>query len=123
LPLSAVCLLVAGVVAATLPTSEFTLEWRHSVEKTRWQERYRVDAQRLVLTSASIEALGAGMEPPRAARFANGRWTWAPMQPLDELRLTQSPYTAPYVICWIERCSALSTLIHENLQTVTVRAC
>ena len=93
------------------------------MEKTRWQERYRVYAQRLVLISAAIEALGAGMEPPPEARFADGRWTWAPMRLLDELHLTQSPYTAPYVIRWNERCGALSTLVHDNLQTVTVRAC
>ncbi len=38
-----ICILVAGVVRATLPGQEFTLAWDHSVQKTRWEERYRVD--------------------------------------------------------------------------------
>jgi len=61
---SGVCLIVAGVVAAALPTEEFTLAWTHSVEKTRWEETYRVDGDRLALIEARIQGMGAGMEPP-----------------------------------------------------------
>ena len=119
----AVCALAAGVVVATLPTSEFTIEWRHSVEKTRWEERYRIDGRQLVLVSASIEGMGAGMEPPVQARFADGRWTWEPMRPIAELRLMQSPYVPGYTICWNSRCQPLATLVSEPLGSVAFRAC
>jgi hypothetical protein len=121
--LSAVCWLVAGIVATKIHTSEFTLEWHHSVEKTRWEERYRVDGMNLLLISASIEAMGAGMEPPSDANFANGRWTWEPMRSLTELRLTESPYTRDYVVCWQKQCNPLSTIVHSGTGTVTVRPC
>jgi len=121
--LIAVCVLAAGVVVSTLPTTEFTVEWRHSVEKTRWEERYRADGRQLLLTSASIEAMGAGMEPPPEARFADGRWTWQPMHPLTELRLTRSPYAADYTICWSGSCRALSALTGETGNTVSFRPC
>jgi hypothetical protein len=121
--LIAVCVLAAGVVVAALPTTEFTVEWRHSVEKTRWQERYRVDGRQIVLTSASIEAMGAGMEPPPDARFANGRWTWEPMRSMTELRLTRSPYVDDYTICWNGVCRPLSALVGEKAEAASFRAC
>ena len=122
--MSAVCFLAAGIVAATLPAREFTLEWRHSVQKTQWEERYRVDGRRLTLLSASIEAMGAGMEPPSEARLEDGRWTWEPKRALEELRLTRSPYARDYTICWEQRCSTLSALMGAgNGSVVTVRAC
>ena len=122
--MSAVCLVAAGVVAATLPTREFTLEWQHSVEKTRWEERYRVDGRQLMLTEASIEAMGAGMDAPPEARLEDGRWTWEPKRALEELRLTRSPYAGDYTICWERRCRKLSALTRaSNDGVVTLRAC
>ena len=122
--MSAVCLLAAGIVAATLPAREFTLEWRHSVEKTQWEERYRVDGHHLMLLSASIEAMGAGMEPPSDAQLERGRWTWEPKRALEELRLTRSPYAHDYKICWQRRCSTLSALTGSSDESVvTVRPC
>ena len=73
--MNAVCLIVAGVVRATLPTDHYTLAWQHSVEKTRWEESYRIDGDRLRLTAARIQGLGAGMEPPRDAVLRGGWWT------------------------------------------------
>jgi hypothetical protein len=107
----AVCLIVAGVVRATLPTEQFTLSWTHSVEKTRWEETYRVDGDRLALIEARIQGMGAGMEPPADARFANGWWTWRPkMPPLPALDLSRSPYTRDYDICFASRCAELGAL-------------
>jgi hypothetical protein len=71
-----ICLVVAGVVRATLPDSGFTLAWEHSVQKTRWEERYRVDDGGLVLAEARVQGSGAGMEPPPGAVLRNGWWTW-----------------------------------------------
>ena len=53
-----ICLLVAGALRAILSEGEFTLEWRHSVEKTLWVEHYRADGATLVLDTASVEGTG-----------------------------------------------------------------
>jgi hypothetical protein len=109
--LNAVCIIVAGVVRASLPTTEFTLAWEHSVEKTRWEERYDSDGAKLRLSEARIQSFGAGMEPPSGARLVSGWWTWRPaLEPLPELRLTRSSYARDYRICWSGRCSTLSEL-------------
>jgi hypothetical protein len=67
--------------------------------------------------------MGAGMEPPPNAHFANGRWTWAPMRALSELRLTQSRYVGDYVICWSKQCSLLSSLLSNRAELVVARSC
>jgi hypothetical protein len=126
--LSAVCLIVAGVIATTLPTEQFTLAWTHSVAKTRWEETYRVDAgELLALVEARIQGLGAGMEPPPGARLVNGWWIWRPaVPPLPALQLARSPYTSDYDICFGSRCTELGTLIgstNVNADVVTVKPC
>lgn len=124
--MNAVCLLVAGVLRATLPTSEFTVGWNHSVEKTRWEERYRVAGARLALVEARIQGSGAGMEPAPDARLSDGWWAWRPaLAPLPELRLTLSPFTRDYDICWRGRCQALRGLVAVRATTavVVVRPC
>jgi hypothetical protein len=120
-----VCLLVAGVVRATLPAPDFTLAWTHSIEKTRWQERYRVEGDALVLVEARVEGTGAGMEPPPSARFADGAWTWRPRTSLPELRLTLSSYAADYTLCWREGCRPLGALVGSapDGSAVVVRPC
>jgi hypothetical protein len=121
----AICLLVAGVVRATLPTAEFKLTWEHSVEKTRWEERYRVDGDALVLVEARVQGLGAGMEPPSSATLTDGWWTWQPRTRLHTLRLTQSPYVADYALCWREQCSGLAALVGADREAsvVTISRC
>ncbi len=123
--MDALCLLVAGVVRATLPTSEFTLAWDHSVEKTRWEERYRVDGDGLLLVEARVQGIGAGMEPPRSATLAGGWWTWHPRTRIPTLRLTLSPYVADYTLCWRETCRALTALVgaRGGATVVTIERC
>ncbi len=125
--MSAVCLIVAGVVSATLPTEQFTLSWTHSVEKTRWEETYRVEGDRLALIEARIQGMGAGMEPPVGARFADGWWTWRPnVPPLPALELSRSPYTRDYDICFALRCGELGALtgaIDGSTSIVTAKPC
>ena len=109
---NAICLIVAGVIRATVPSPEFTLAWEHSVEKTRWEERYRIEGDRLALVEASVAGSGAGMEPAPGARFADGRWSWRPaLSPLPVLRLAASHYARDYELCWDGRCSRLDTLL------------
>jgi hypothetical protein len=109
---NAICLLVSGVVRATLPADEFTVDWEHSVEKTRWEETYRIDGDRLRLTGARIQGFGAGMEPPQGAILRGGWWTWTPaVEPIAALRLTQSTYTSDWTLCWKNGCRTLGALV------------
>ena len=123
--MTGVCFLVAGAAAGYLATAEFTLAWRHSVEHTRWEERYRIEGARLRLVEASVEGTGAGMEPPPGARLADGRWRWRPPASVhDELRLTTSGYTADYDVCVAQRCTPLASLVAPaHADVVVVRAC
>jgi hypothetical protein len=120
-----VCLLVAGIVRATLPSEEFTLAWEHSVQKTRWEERYRVEGNRLLLVEASVEGSGAGMEAPAGAVLHDGRWTWQPLSTHAELRLTRSTFTRDYTVCAQGMCADLGTRVGATSDgdVVTVRAC
>jgi len=107
---NSLCLFVAGALHATLPTADFTVGWVHSIEKTRWEERYRVAGTRLELVEARVRGSGAGMEPGPDARLVDGWWTWHPERRLDALRLTLSPYAGDYDLCWRGRCHTLRSL-------------
>ncbi len=100
--------MVAGVVRAALPSPAFSLEWMHSIEHTRWEEHYRVRGDRIEVTSARIEGMGAGMDPGPNARFDGSGWTWKPaLAPLAEFALTLSPYAEDYRLCAGARCRSL----------------
>lgn len=115
--LNAICLIALGAVRATLPASEFTLAWQHSVEKTRWEETYRIDGDRLLLTRARIQGFGAGMEPPEGAVLRGGWWTWTPPpRAIAALPLTQSTYTYDWTLCWKNRCRTLGSLVPSTAQ-------
>ena len=88
--LNVICLVVAGVVRATLPGPDFTLAWQHSVEKIRWEERYRLTGDQLTLYEARIEGNGAGMESPPGARLQGGQWVWQPT--IDARRTSPDPF-------------------------------
>jgi hypothetical protein len=124
--MSGICL-AAGVLAATLPLSAFTLAWTHSIEKIRWEEDYRVEAKHLVLQEARIRGSGAGMEPPAGARLdADGVWHYRPtLAPLERLRLSHSPYAGNYEICSRGECRSLAAILGKlpAFATVEVTAC
>ena len=123
---SGVCLLVAGVVRATLPGSEFSVAWEHSVEKIEWSERYHVEGDRLRIVEARIQGNGAGMQAPAGAMLADGVWSWQPAtQLLPELRLTYSTFTTDYRLCDAGRCRTLAEVAGPlaSGDVVTVRAC
>jgi hypothetical protein len=123
--LNFVCLLVAGVVRATLPGPEFTLAWTHSVEKTRWEETYRLAADGLVLVEARVEGSGAGMEAPPGAQLRHGHWVWQPQTTHAELRLIRSSYTQDYTICANGSCTDLGDRLGATAEgeIVSVRSC
>lgn len=112
--MSALCLGLAGAIAATLavPGTGFTLAWSHSVEKIRWEEHYAVRDDGLHLQYARVRGSGAGMEIPDDARFENGYWSYRPQLPaLQPLRLTRSDYSSDYEICIDGRCQPMSALL------------
>jgi hypothetical protein len=108
---NAACLFVAGALHATIP-AQFTVAWMHSVARTRWEERYRVEGRALRLVGARVQGSGAGMEPGPDAVLRDGWWTWTPQAaPLANLRLTLSSYTRGYDLCWRGRCQTLRSLV------------
>ncbi|HQR09688.1 MAG TPA: DUF1850 domain-containing protein [Casimicrobiaceae bacterium] len=123
--MSAICLIVAGVVRAALPGPEFTLSWDHSVEKVRWEERYRATNGQLVLVEARVKGSGAGMEPPPGSTLRDGSWVWQPRSTHAELRLTRSTFTRDYVLCAVDHCATLGDRVGATADgdVVTVRPC
>jgi hypothetical protein len=71
------CILAAGKTTV-LAISAFTLSWTHSVEKTRWQEDWRVTPAGLEILEARVKGSGAGIDPPEGATLKDGWWIYAP---------------------------------------------
>lgn len=123
------------MLRATIPVTELTIAWDHSVEKSRWEEHYRIDGTNLRLVEARIRSFGAGMEPPPEATLRDGWWAWWPGNDIAVLRLTQSPFTSDYELCWRARCESLQQLTASptspsrpaddaaTIDVVDVRAC
>jgi hypothetical protein len=105
----ALCLGLAGSVWATLPGEPFTLAWRHSVEKIRWEEDYRVTSAGLRLDEARVRGSGAGMEIPEGAVLRDGAWHYRrDLPPLQPLRLGRTPEAGDYQLCRDGRCRDLA---------------
>jgi hypothetical protein len=124
--MSALCLLVAGVVATRLAGVEaFTLAWTHSVEKIEWQENWRIAGDRLTLVEARVKGTGAGMEPPPEAKLIDGSWRWHPaVTPLAQLELRRSGSTADWRLCLPgETCRVLGDLVPAAADPVVLSAC
>ncbi len=117
----------AGVVF--VPRTDFTLAWTHSIEKTRWEEDYRVRpgsgrAPALQLAAARIRGSGAGMEPPEGALLRGGWYHYTPaVQPAGALRLTRSPHTADYEWCADGHCRPLGELLPSDGGVTLLWAC
>jgi hypothetical protein len=120
---SLLCLATASSVF-TLSLQSFTLAWTHSIEKVRWEEDYRVVGNRLEATEARVQGSGAGMEPPPGAILKDGWWHYTPQQAWhDELRLTRSPYTSDYELCFAMRCQSLAQLAPQRNGVTRVYPC
>jgi hypothetical protein len=119
------CLASAGVVKA-LSIAAFTLVWTHSVEKTDWQEDWRLTPFGLELVQARVKGSGAGMEPPPQARLVDGWFQWAPKRaPLPELVLGNSGAAGEWRLCSAGNCHTLSEIFGHPLgaNATTMRAC
>lgn len=85
--------IAAGMAALTLTVDAFTLAWTHSVERSEWQEDWRVQAAALLLVQARVRGSGAGMEPPEGARLHGGWWVYRQPLAVPVLRLAVSGAT------------------------------
>ena len=120
---AALCL-VAGALTVALPARQFTLAWRHSVEKVLWEEDYLVADRWLYATGARVRGSGAGMEPPDDALLAGGVWHYRPASRwLRELRLARSGFTADYTLCFDGRCLPLSHWIPIDAGETVLQPC
>jgi len=103
------CLGLAGVLWAQVPTTEFTLAWTHTIEKVRWEEDYQVTSAGLQLQAARIRGTGAGMEVPDGAVLRDGAWHYRPQLPaLPLLRLGRTPEAGDYQLCDAGGCRPLA---------------
>lgn len=88
-----ICILAAGKVTM-LAGAAFTLAWTHSVEKTRWEEDWKVTPAGLEVVAARVKGSGAGMDPPEGSILQDGWWSYAPrIKPQRKLALAASGTT------------------------------
>jgi hypothetical protein len=109
--MTGLCLAGAGLVVA-LNADALTLVWRHSVEKTLWEEDWALRGGRVALVEARVAGSGAGMEPPPEARLVGGAWRWTPsLAPLPEVVLRRSGATADWRVCISGHCRSVEELL------------
>jgi hypothetical protein len=116
------CLAATGV-ALEIAVSAFTLSWTHSVEKTRWEEEWRIAGDRLAIVEARVEATGAGMEPAAEAELVNGFYVWRPARaPVAELVLRRAAQAGDWRLCAGMRCAAVGAWLGRDADPVRFSA-
>ncbi|MBN8991230.1 MAG: DUF1850 domain-containing protein [Rhizobiales bacterium] len=119
------CLASAGMVKA-LSIAAFTLAWTHSIEKSDWQEDWRVTPQGLELVEARVKGSGAGMEPAPGARLVDGWFQWQPARPaLPQVVLANSGTAGEWRLCANGGCRTLSDIFGHPIgaNVTTMSAC
>ena len=108
------CILAAAKTSIVV-ASLFTLSWTHSVEKTEWQEDWKINNTKLELIEARVQGSGAGMDPPEGSKFKNGWWVYRPAKiDIKELYLsTSNTNLKNWKICFDGKCQVLNNN-HEN---------
>lgn len=111
------CLLAGGKLSV-LAVTAFTLAWTHSVEKTRWEEDWRVTPAGLQIVEARIQGSGAGMEPPANAVLKDGWWVYAPKLPVQsKLLLAASGATVGgWLLCASGECLELGQMPGSDVE-------
>jgi hypothetical protein len=116
----------AGAVIKMLQVTAFTLVWTHSVQKTDWQEDWRVTPDGLLLVEARIKGSGAGIDPPADARLIDGWWRWRPPEiARSEVLLARSDAAGDWRICTAGRCRTLGVILGASpaVGAVAMRPC
>ena len=122
------CLLAAGA-AIRLGTMALTLAWTHSIEKTRWEEDWRITpAGMMQLQEDRIQGTGAGMEPPPDAHFDGTWWRYKPpTPPMKDVILRRSGMTVgDWQICIKGQCRAMGDYLpagKKKADPVTLTMC
>ena len=119
------CLASAGVVKM-LSLVAFTLVWTHSIEKTEWQEDWRVTPGGLELVQARVKGFGAGMEPAPDARLVDGWFQWQPKRAaMPEVILANSGAAGEWRLCTDGKCRTLSEIFGRPIgaNVTTLRGC
>jgi hypothetical protein len=100
----------------------FSLSWTHSVEGTRWNEKWRVTEAGLQIIEARIKGSGAGMEPPQDAVLQDGWWVFRPKVPPQEKLILAASGDTPdgWTLCADGTCRTLGASPGEP---ITLRAC
>lgn len=111
------CLLAAGKTTV-LAASAFTLSWTHSVERTRWEEDWRVTPAGLQIVEARVKGSGAGMEPQADAVLKDGWWVYAPKLPArDRIMLAASGATlSGWTLCIAAECRELGAAAGDAIE-------
>lgn len=116
--------LAAGALMVSLGSGEVTLSWRHSVQKSLWEELWRETPEGLVIIEARIQGSGAGMDPPGGAKLVDGFWRWKPNLPaLPEVVMRRSGATADWRVCMESRCRSLDELLPAEADPVVLKPC
>lgn len=114
------CLAGAGL-AITIATQSFTLAWTHTIEKTEWQEDWRIEGDRLALVEARIKGSGAGMEPPENAVLKEGFYIFHPrVPPLPEIVLRRAPQAGDWRLCAAGRCATIGEWLGGDADPVVL---
>ncbi|PBB91061.1 hypothetical protein CK215_17845 [Mesorhizobium sp. WSM3864] len=115
------CILAAGKTV-TLAVAAFTLSWTHSVERTRWQEDWKVTPAGLRVVEARVKGSGAGMEPPDGSVLRDGWWVYAPrVRSQPRLVLAASGATGEgWTLCTVTSCLELGGTAGDS---VVLEAC
>ncbi|MBI3505472.1 MAG: DUF1850 domain-containing protein [Proteobacteria bacterium] len=111
--LGALCLgIFPALVGASVPASDFTLAWTHSIEKVRWEEDWQVRGDRIVPIAARVRGGGAGMEPPADAVLRDGWFHYVPhVSPLTHVTLSRRGFAADYELCWDGACRPMAAVL------------
>lgn len=118
------CVLLGGGKSILYATTAFTLAWTHSVEKTRWEEDWRLTPRGLEIVEARVEGSGAGMDIPPESQFDGRVWHYHPtLPPQERLALARSGRTGgSWQICFAGVCHDLPEENPEQ-QPVLLSAC
>ncbi len=118
------CLLAAGATIR-LGTVALTLAWTHSIEKTRWEEDWRVTPAGMVLEEDRVQTTGAGMEPPPDSHFDGKWWRYKPpLPPLPQIVLRRSGTTVDdWQVCIKGACKPMGAYLPRNADPVTLTTC
>ena len=116
-----ICVFAGGKTLA-LAAMSFTLSWTHSVEKIVWAEHWKLTPAGFVVTSASVEGSGAGMDPPDGSRLIGGKWVYRPkLPPQRQLVLAASGATVSgWKICSGGLCHVVGKVAEKP---IVVRRC